>query len=405
MLKSFPLCSLMLSLIAVSLCAEDQNVPDFSLSQEFSASNQDMTICQSFDDTLIVHKGRMNANSKVETRPCKEMTPASACPNYWRFSGDYLYLLPTVDDTFFVIDSPIATGNGSSILEYPNGRRKNNDFGFNSAFRLGAEFAMCNGQRELEVYYTYFTANQNRSVSGDFLWATAGPSGLALFNFENYTGSASSRLSLFYERVDVDFSQQLIDAHGVHFYLKAGIEYASVRFRGKISYAQSLLPSNPTPTTGFYREKSKFSGIGPQFGLALDYNFYETKSCSSCRHLLGMTGLFSGSLLVSRERVKANSSVTAYNIEDLEYFTQPIEDITDSTTWRTLPALHARVGLNYTLRSRYAGFSVEVGYEIDSYIRGLTRVIFPDSSQAGQSFNEHNNFDIQGLYATAGLSF
>ncbi len=55
---------------------------------------------------------------------------ARPCPGGWEVDLEYLYLFPTVDDTYFVLDAPATAG-------FPNGTRENNDFGFHSGFRVG----------------------------------------------------------------------------------------------------------------------------------------------------------------------------------------------------------------------------------------------------------------------------
>ena len=405
--KEFPYFPLVLSLIAGSLSLHADQSPSM-----MERDNQNL-IAASWNQ-----KGKSEAK-KVET--CQDITAFSPCPNHWRFSGDYLYFLPTVDDTYFVIDSPTLTGVPGST-DYPSGKRKNNDFGFHSGFRAGAEFAMCHGERELEAYYTYLSTKTRRTVSGDYLWATSCPTALSEVAdptnftsvFQDYSGTAFSKLSLFYERLDVDFSQQIFNAHGVHGYVKAGLECARLRlheYREYVSYNQQITNffTLPGPDIAIYKQKSQSSGIGPQVGLAIDYNFYETQSCQSTRHAFSMTGLFSGSILVSQQKSKTYDLTSVYNGELTDFTDQIWQALKDEKTWRMLPVLHARVGFNYTVRGCSAGLSLEVGYEFNSYIRGLQRPIFTGSngfpSSIGESFNQYDNFDIQGLYANLGISF
>ena len=158
MSKSLPFFYALMSLGAVSLCADEA---DLAMNNENS----------------LVAYGQKNNNTKTHVqnqKTCNAMTAFSSCPDHWRISGDYLYLLPSISDTYFVTDSPIETAM-DVIPSYPNGKRKNNDFNFSSGFRIGAEFAMCKGQRELEAYYTYLSTHKHRKVVGDFLWAAAGP--------------------------------------------------------------------------------------------------------------------------------------------------------------------------------------------------------------------------------------
>ncbi len=90
------------------------------------------------------------------------------CPDAWRLSADFLYFMPTVDDTYFAINSPII-GNFTLL-----GTRSNNNFGFNPGFRVGAEYAFCQTRRDIQAFYTYLHAEQTKTISGDNLWATVG---------------------------------------------------------------------------------------------------------------------------------------------------------------------------------------------------------------------------------------
>ena len=77
----------------------------------------------------------------------------------------------------------------------------------------------------------------------------------------------------------------------------------------------------------------------------------------------------------------------------------------DEHTWRIMPALHARVGLDYLIRGSWVGVSVGVGYEFNSYLRALTRVTFPDDVSDGLCMTNYYNFDMQGLIVSAALAF
>ncbi len=311
--------------------------------------------------------------------PCI-IVPSQPCPDLWRLSGSWLYLLPTVDDTYFVIDSNTAT-------VFPNGKRKNNEFDFHSGFRVGAEYAICKYHRELQADYTYFTTHNRRTVSGDNLWATVGRSDL-VSAFENYSGFARSRLHLMYQRADFNFSQRAINNKGVYFYFQPGVEYAYLRLTEHYRYESAT-------DLGIIEQKSRTLGFGPQLGFAMDYNFYEGCFCRRGRQALSFTALFSGSILMSRARARESNVLNAVTLLEVR----------DRRTWRTIPAFHARAGFSYTIRGSWAGFSVGASYEFNTYVRALTRVIFPDDVADGQNFTNYYNFDIQGLNVTAALSF
>ncbi len=314
------------------------------------------------------------------------MLPSQPCPDAFRLTGTYLYMLPTIDDTYFVID-------GKTSTPYPSGKIKNNDFNFHSGFRVGAEYASCDTHRGVQAFYTYLSANQHRQITGENLWATLGEADFASA-YEDYTGSATSKLRLMYQRLDLNLSQQALDCFGVHLYIQPGIEAALLNFKEHYDYSVTGVRE------GDISQKSRLWGVGPQLGLGIEYNFFDSRLSDTWRHAFGTTWLFSGSILMSHAHTKTNDVSQEVGLAATQ-----LANVKSNKTWRTIPALHARAGLNYTAEGPSVGFLLSVGYEFNTYVRGLTRVIFADDVADGKSFNNYYNFDVQGLYVTAGISF
>ena len=316
-----------------------------------------------------------------------DQQPNHPCPDTWRFSGDFLYLLPTVDDTYYVLD-------GAPGIATPNGTRKNNDFGYSPGFRLGAEFACCDHHREVQASFAFLGTQQNRTISGDNLWASVGRPDFSDL-FENYAGTASSHLQLYYEQLDVNFSQQMGNSYGMYFYFQPGIEYAYLRLNERISYFEEV-----APRLGQIDEKSSLWGVGPQIGLVLDANFLHERLTCSTTHAFSFIAQFSGSLLVGRGKTTNFESVTT-PVDG----TGTLLSVKDEHTLRTFPALHARAGLSYNISGEDVGGSLEIGYEFNSYLRALSRSIFVDDVADALALTNYYNFDVQGLYVSAKLSF
>ena len=319
------------------------------------------------------------------------------CPNQWQLSGEFLYLLPSVDDTYYVLSSSITA-------DYPTGTRANNDFSFQPGFRVGAEYSMCDPQREFQVYYTYLGAEQNGSVSGTHLSATLGTPNF-VETYLNYSGKANSSLHLLYQRLDFTYAQQILNSAGLYVYLEPALELAYLR------YDQNYIYKITGGDKGTVQQNSKVEGIGPQLGCEFGYDFYKyapapatsksskgnaVMNCiSSATHTLSLSGMFSGSLLASWNETSesAISSGSTYL------------SVTDQSTWRVIPALHARAGFNYDVRFSSVGFALGVGYEFDSYIRGVAKPFFSDDGSPMFSTNNYTNFDVQGLYVSGAISF
>lgn len=301
------------------------------------------------------------------------------CPGQWALDIEYLYLLPSVDDTYFVIKSP--SSDSSNVI----GSRKNNDLGFHSGFRVGGAYAFCECSRSFQAYYTRLNAQEAKTVSGNFLWATLGRPDFAS-EFESYNGSAHSKLNLLYQRVDGFFDQQIWCCCGVDLSLFAGFEYAYFRLREQYEY----LSSN---NVGNINQKSKTWGIGPQLGLAFNYRICNLSCC--CPGALNLAFSGSCSTLAGKTKTREN------NYLDGSKFL----DVSDQDTWRLIPVAHARVGLNYDMCFSCFGASLEVGYEFNSYFRTFSRVTFPDDVADSLCFTNYYNFDVQGLYVAANFLF
>jgi hypothetical protein len=302
--------------------------------------------------------------------------------------GEILYLLPSIEDTYFVIRS---NNPAISAAATPNGQKKNNDFGFHPAFRVGVGYQCCPCGEGIKVDYTRLTARTTRSVSGNLLWATIGqPDGLGDF-FAAYPGRAQSKLSLVYSRVDGLFIQPICTSScKIGFSLHGGLEYAYLQLREHYVYTNF---STTTPLVGKVDLKSHAWGIGPQLGFKLNYCLYRGSFCCP------------GSLTLA---IKASSSLLASKTQQSllgRFQTTSLLNHTDQPTWRLAPVLHARAGLNYATCLSGTDVSLEVGYEFSSYFRFFTRSLSLSTAAPALTLNNYYSFDIQGLYVALNLTF
>lgn len=305
------------------------------------------------------------------------------CPGQWGVEAEFLYLLTSIDDTYFVIDSPTSS-------TAPAGKRKNNDFGFQPGFRVGGVYAFCDCDREFRASYTRLRSTTREEVFGNFLWATVG-AGAFTAEFENYTGTATSDNDLLYQRVDGFFTQKVWDCCNLDLYLYGGFEYAYIRVREDLEYRRTVVVEELP--LGEVNQKSKVWGIGPQFGLEFDYDICSISWCYP--GTLSLRGQTTGSILVSKTLAKASNDTTAGSALDVD----------DNRTWRIVPAWHARLGLNYATCFSCFGASLEIGYEFNTYIRAVNWQAFPDVTANGLCYTAYKNFDAHGLYVNVGVTF
>jgi hypothetical protein len=151
-------------------------------------------------------------------------------------------------------------------------------------------------------------------------------------------------------------------------------------------------------TVGIVSEHCKTNAIGPKVGFAIGYNLFEN-TCG-CPGTLSLNVLSAGSLLAADTKVSSANTTTTIGGD-----TAILLDVSNKKSWRVVPAFHARVGLNYDMAFECVDASLEVGYEFTSFIRGLSRVAFPDDIGDSLSYNNFYNFDMQGLYVSGSITF
>jgi hypothetical protein len=302
-------------------------------------------------------------------------------PGRWNILAEYLYLLPSIENTYFVMLGP------PSVRAIPRGDMVNNDFGFHSGFRVGGQYAFYERGQTLEAYYTRLSCGEKKLVAGTDLFAAMGGSQTFLEIFGSYTGSASADTSLLYQRGDLVFSQVVFCECGFDLGFVAGVEAASVQFDGTYVYVET----GDFPATGTVEQRTRHWGVGPELGLYADYALC---GISPCLRGFSVTSSASGSLLASK--VHSSNSSTIPDVSFIEF-----NNIDFEPTWKIVPAFHAKVGLSYARCFTCFGAALEIGYEFTTYLRNLQAVALPDSMYV----IDYNNFDLQGLYLSLTVGF
>ncbi|MGH7336466.1 MAG: Lpg1974 family pore-forming outer membrane protein [Myxococcota bacterium] len=298
--------------------------------------------------------------------------------------GELLFLKPTLDDTYFAISSPAPT----PFTDPPSGHRVNGDFDFEPAFRIGAGYEFAESGREVELSYTRLDAEASETVSGSFLWATRGsPNFTFTFgaNTGGYSGSASAEIDAQYQRIDAHVTLPL-EVSDIDLGLSLGFEWADFRVGEDYVYVDT-----GAGRVGKVTAASRSWGIGPEVGLGLDYEICEPWD------IPGVFSLRAGSsvgLLLSETHTRASQlGAATFSARDDE-------------TSRVITALHARVGVGYAmpLADRIEA-TFGVGYQIDTHLRGLSRIEFVDDVGRSLATTDYQDFDLQGVYLSFGVVF
>ena len=313
--------------------------------------------------------------------PAANPPPASGAPRAAvpRVFAELLFLRPTIDDTAFVVISRSSTS-------FPSGQRESNEFDYEPAFRVGAGYEIADTGRSVELSYTRLEAEATETVAGNFLWATVGHPDFAA-SFRNYPGSASADLDADYQRIDLHVTQPW-EVSGVDLGIEFGLEWADFRVGERYRYV-----NQDTDTTGVVNLASRSWGIGPEIGLGLGFEI-----CSACI-IPGAFSLSAGSslaLLLTDTNLRASSVASG----------APVASIRDDETSRVIPAIHARAGFSYAVPvAQRVTATAGVGYQIDTYLDGLTRAAFVDDVGQALVSTRDYDFDLQGLYLAFGLVF
>jgi hypothetical protein len=305
--------------------------------------------------------------------------------------GEWLALKSTVDDTYFVVDSPITTA-------FPNGSRVNNDPKWHSGWRVGGTVAFgdcdwnCGNNGKFLLAYTNFSQKHTKTVAGDFLWATLGRPDLAS-QFENYAGFASSQLRNTYHRWDLLYIKEIANVCKLNADIQFGFEGVEIKYNQDVVYDSAVVD-------GFISERSRSWGFGPELGLGLNYELWDNSCCGFLPGKFSVNVLAAGSLLAGR----FNTDNRQFTLDD-ELVITDFVNVKDHNTTRIIPALHSRFGIAYDLCGSWWGGGLEVGYEFNSYLRAIQRSVWLDDTADGVALTNYYNYDLQGLYVSLTVRF
>lgn len=306
-------------------------------------------------------------------------------PGKFGVTAEFLYFMPSIDDTYFAF-----AGTRPTVVTDPQVTRLNNDFNYKPGYRVGAVYAFCACERSVEATYTHLNGSQNRTVTGTVLSGTLGSADF-LSQFENFSGSATSNLNAKYDRVDGLFSQSIFDCCKTNIHVLIGLEWANLRMNENYTYSAATL-------VGINNLSSRTWGVGPEFGFEIDYGLYECQGCLP--GALSLVVKSTGSLLSSETKTTVSTFTTPAQGAVAVY-----SNLNDEKGWRVIPALHTRIGLGFTTTICRMASSLEIGYEYSSYIRGYARTTQPDDVADALYITNYNNYDLQGLYVSASVSF
>lgn len=273
-------------------------------------------------------------------------------------------------DTLGFVINPVVPS-----IAFTNPKNVNSiDPGYNFGFRIGLGYIFQDSGNDVQLNWTHFDQSDDDNV-------TAGPGqflvtkfGLILPNLTNFgipsTLTASGNVDSKLDAIDLDVGQYLDVGTRLRMRLFGGLRFARVESNVSDFYSAAYQVPTLPPTNILFTESdnlnSKFSGVGPRFGVDTSYHI------GNC---FGIVAHIAGALLVgSTDTDTQQNWALAVNTVPGTVFTSQLNTDSDNTT-RVVPAFDAKLGLDYTyIFANQSQLSLEAGYQWTQYIDAVDRL-------------------------------
>lgn len=277
------------------------------------------------------------------------------------FTLEALYLQPTNSDLDYAtfVSIPGSNPSTSSVTTL----NPNYDFGF----RIGLGYIFPNSGNDVQLNWTYFNhgGNESSTFAGDTAGETGHPTvitggGNVMPAFSGETGTAASNVGFYYNAVDLDVGQYVSMGTRLQTRLFAGLRYAELKNNIIDSYTDIDDDNGTVYNTETDTFDSKFTGIGPRFGVDASYHV------SSC---FGVVGHLAAALLVGR--VQSSSTVNSSGLD----ITDAVASANPDNYTRVVPAFDAKLGFDYSLpiQNDASRLTIEAGYQVTQYVDAIDR--------------------------------
>jgi len=305
---------------------------------------------------------------------------AQALPGTIEVWGEYLFLKPSLDGSFFGLVQETPNANFS---DGGNINRLNNPFDFTSGFRIGSQYNFCNNNNAVRADFTYLSTKAHRASSSE---GAVAPVDEFLPSGSLFPGNIESHLDLRYYAVDLLFSHPLLECSLPILSLEFGAQFMHLSSRRDVF---SITPDPEFPFIIAPESKNSTWALGPQLGIDLSYPL------SICHLPQGINFLAKtyGGLLYGRTHTRFN--------ESRFIFIPPTQNINvnNEEHYRFIPFGKIRLGLEYCnpFCCRLP-FNIEIGYEFLLYSRAVDWLHFTGDF-SGPSVDNYGDFSLQGPYA------
>lgn len=311
------------------------------------------------------------------------------CPRgYFAIRGELLYFSPSYEETYFVINKSDRDGMGNLT---PAGKRIHNPVGYNFGFRLTGLYEFCDPCFDIKLRWTHIYSTNKKIVTNydhiPQLWPIDINPNQPIIP-EPFIGTSTSLIGIMHQKGECLLGEGIGRLHCCHFFLREGIEWSYIRYHEGVEY---IVQNGPTQKIEFHAHTK---GLGPQFGvLALcePWTFF-----SWYPRNLSVKFLTTASFIVANSKAKVKETNDIFDA---------LFKVTQCSFWKLVPEWSLSFGLNYLYSRCSLATSIEIGYEMTTYFRGISKLIFVDRAHPGASFNQYCDFYVHGLYLALSIYF
>jgi len=270
---------------------------------------------------------------------------------------------------------------------------------FKPGFELTSRYLFPNTCTSVALSWTNLYNDENASIAADgvsyFLGPDyeIGPGGLVI---RNATGNAK----FWYNVVNLDFAKDVKIDHNLDIRFFGGLSFGSLLEKVTASYFGNRTTTYPGPFSMVQVVKSKFTGLGPRFGVTVDYNM------DSGFGFWGETAISTliGYIASSTNFIGASQEIlTVYNQS------QNYQSISDQHVYQVIPGFEAKLAAKYARTFRnHNKLTFNLGWQAAVYINAISQYL-PQTLVSGQGIetgaifvatmvNKVSNYSVQGPF-------
>ncbi|MFT3741833.1 MAG: Lpg1974 family pore-forming outer membrane protein [Gammaproteobacteria bacterium] len=247
---------------------------------------------------------------------------------------------------------------------------------YDFAFRIGLGYVFPDSGNDVQLNWLHFDHSNDSSTStnpGDVLVTAIGiPLINPPVNIFGITGDvgATSDVDSKLDTVNLDVGQYVNFGTRLQTRFFGGLQFSRVEQDTHNTYSAFYTDNLIPPATFSFTEDddldSKFTGVGPRFGVDTSYNIW---------NCFGLAAHVSGALLVGKlndtdqdTNLNAILSFPTGGGTTVLNFNDNIDTDTNDNDWRVVPTFDAKLGLNYTwLFQNQSALTLEAGYQVTRF--------------------------------------